>query len=182
MAEDIQAAQSYAKAVHELCDGAAQAAAWSETLGFLANVAANAEMVEYLADDSRTHDERAAGFLAVVQPELKGANAAQATNFVRLLGENARLALSPAIAEQFEKLREQTEKRITAHVVSAQPLSESEAVNIKSALSKRLNRDVELETEIDESLIGGAIVHAGDLVIDGSMRGGIAKMAGELSR
>lgn len=182
MAEDIQAAQSYAKAVHELCDGAAQAAAWSETLGFLANVAANAEMANYLADDSRTHGERAAGFLAVVQPELSGANAAQATNFVRLLGENTRLPLLPAITDQFEKIREESEKRITAYVVSAQPLSESEAVNIKSALSKRLNREIELETEVDENLIGGAIIHAGDLVIDGSMRGGVAKMAGELSR
>jgi len=181
MAEDIQTAQSYAKAVHELCDGEAQAAAWSETLGFLANVAANEDMAGYLADDALTHDERAAGFLAVVQPELTGASASQAINLVRLLGENARLALLPTVLDQFEKIREQTEKRITAHVVSAQPLSESEAVNIKSALSKRLNREVELDNEVDENLIGGAIIHAGDLVIDGSVRGGVAKLAGELS-
>lgn len=178
MAVDIQAAQSYAKAVHELCADTKQAAAWSETLAFLAAVARNEDMASYLSDDSRTHEERAEGFLAVVAPDVND----QAKNLVRLLGENTRLPLLPAVAEQFEKIREAAEKRIEAHVVSAKALTESEAVNIKSALSKRLDREVDLVSEVDENLIGGAIIRAGDLVIDGSLHGGLAKLASELGR
>jgi len=101
---------------------------------------------------------------------------------VRLLGENGRLAILPDIAAQFELLRAQAEQRMTATVVSAYPLTESEINNIKSALNKRLNRSIDLITETDDSLIAGAVIRAGDLVIDGSMRGGIQKLATQLSR
>jgi F-type H+-transporting ATPase subunit delta len=50
------------------------------------------------------------------------------------------------------------------------------------ALSDRLEREVTLEIHLDESLIGGAVVRAGDLVIDGSVRGRLARLTGALSR
>jgi F-type H+-transporting ATPase subunit delta len=41
---------------------------------------------------------------------------------------------------------------------------------VSAALTKRLGRTVHMETEIDETLIGGAVIRAGDVVIDGSLR------------
>lgn len=178
MSENIQIAQSYAKAVHELCSSSAAADTWSRQLGFLADVTNNADMAQYLNDVSRPSEERTRGFLAVVSTELDAAG----VNLVRLMGENGRLGLFPSVAEQFETLRAQAEERITATVVSAQPLTENEINHINAALKKRLNRTIDLQTEIDNSLIGGAIIRAGDWVIDGSMRGGIEKLAAQLSR
>lgn len=178
MSENIQIAQSYAKAVHELCATAAQAGAWSQQLAFLAEVARNEDMVRYLNDDSRPSEARTQGFLAVVSSELD----ASATNLVRLMGENGRLGIMPAVTEQFEALRAQAEQRITATVTSAHPLTENEINHINAALNKRLNRSIDLQTQVDETLIGGAIIRAGDWVIDGSMRGGIEKLAAQLSR
>ena len=178
MSENIQVAQSYAKAIHELCLTPAVADVWSKSLAFLAQVVKNPDMDRFLADISRPSEVRTSSFLSVVSSELEP----QAINVVRLLGENGRLAILPEIAAQFELLRAQAEQRMTATVVSAYPLTESEINNIKSALNKRLNRSIDLITETDDSLIAGAVIRAGDLVIDGSMRGGIQKLATQLSR
>lgn len=178
MSENTQAAQSYAKAINELCSTPALADVWSERLAFLAQVVQDPDMARFLADIARPSEERTNRFLSVVSSELDP----QAVNLVRLLGENGRLALLPEIAAQFALLRAQAEQRMTATVVSAFPLTESEINNIKAALNKRLNRSIDLITETDDSLIAGAIIRAGDLVIDGSMRGGIQKLATQLSR
>jgi F-type H+-transporting ATPase subunit delta len=178
MSENIQVAQSYAKAVNELCGSAELAAAWSKQLRFLADVVSNAQMQQYLGDVARSSEARTQGFLAVVSSELD----AHALNLVRLMGENGRIGLLPEVAAQFELLRAEAEHRISATVVSAHPLTESEITHIKSALNKRLNRSIDLSTRVDATLIGGAVIRAGDLVIDGSMRGGIDKLATQLSR
>ncbi|HUX82802.1 MAG TPA: F0F1 ATP synthase subunit delta [Halothiobacillus sp.] len=178
MSEHIQIAQSYAKAVHELCTSAAQADVWSQQLSFLADVTRNEDMIHYLGDVSRPSEVRTSGFLAVVSSELDAAG----VNLVRLMGENGRLSLFPSVAEQFEALRAQAEQRITATVISAQPLTENEINNITAALKKRLNRSIDLQAQVDSDLIGGAVIRAGDWLIDGSMRGGIEKLAAQLSR
>ena len=178
MSESIQVAQSYAKAVHELCTTPADSEAWSKTLAFLAAVVNDPDMARFLTDDARPSEARTQAFLSVVTDELNP----QQINLVRLLGENGRLMQIPEIATQFEQLRAEAEQRMTATVVSAYPLTESEINQIKSALNKRMNRRIDLITETDDSLIAGAIIRAGDLVIDGSMRGGIQKLATQLSR
>ncbi|WP_407275780.1 F0F1 ATP synthase subunit delta [Halothiobacillus sp. DCM-1] len=178
MSENIQVAQSYAKAVHELCANVTAAESWSAKLAVLATVAENPDMARYLADVSRSSAERTQGFLTVAASELDPV----ATNLVRLLGENGRLAMLPAIAAQFELLRDEAEQRISASVTSAFPLTDNEIQQIKAALSKRLNRSVVLQQSIDANLIAGAVIRAGDWVIDGSARGGIDNLATQMSR
>lgn len=178
MSENIQVAQSYAKAVHELCGGASVTESWSAKLALLATVAENPDMVRFLADISRSSATRTQGFLAVVASELDPA----ATNLVRLLGENGRLAMLPEIAQQFELLRDEAESRLTASVTSAFPLTDAEIQQIKAALSQRLNRSIVLQQSVDASLIAGAVIRAGDWLIDGSVRGGIDNLATQMSR
>lgn len=178
MSEQTQVAMSYAKAVYELCETAEQAKTWSETLNNLAQVAEHAEMAAFLSDESRSKEARANGFLKVAGDSLKG----QVLNLVKLLGEKDRLAALPTIAAQFDQLVDDAQKRIVAHVTSAQPLTPEQSNQIKAALGKRLDRSVEIETTVDETLIGGAIIRAGDLVIDGSMRGELEQLAVHMSR
>ena len=46
-----------------------------------------------------------------------------------------------------------------------------------AALERRLKRGIRMQCHTDPALIGGAVLQAGDLVIDGSIRGKIAKLA-----
>ncbi|HER35463.1 MAG: F0F1 ATP synthase subunit delta [Halothiobacillaceae bacterium] len=178
MSEDTTVANSYAKAVHDLCADSTQAKHWSEALAGLSAVAQNADMVAFLGDEKRSRSERLAGFVKVVEDAVDQ----QALNLVRLLGERDRLDLLPEVASGFEALRADAERRIVASVVSAKPLTDEQSNQIKTALGKRLDRTVELETTVDEDLIGGAVIRAGDLVIDGSMRGELEHLAVQMSR
>ena len=96
---------------------------------------------------------------------------------IRLLAQNRRLHALPAIQEQYETLRAEAERTIRAELESALPVSEQELQRIASALKARLGRDVELVCKINEKLIGGAAIRAGDLVIDGSVRARLEKLA-----
>jgi len=100
---------------------------------------------------------------------------------VRLLSENNRLALLPDIASIYETLRAEAEGEIEAEVVSAFELEDDQRDRIAAALSKRLNRKVRIVSSVDKDLIGGAIIRAGDLVIDGSLKGRLGKMTQSLA-
>jgi F0F1-type ATP synthase delta subunit len=53
---------------------------------------------------------------------------------------------------------------------------------LAAAIKKRLKRDVAIEWKTDESLVAGAVIRAGDLVIDGSVRGELERLATALTR
>ncbi len=178
MSEIAKAARAYAKATFEVAKAQGQQAKWSEMLAFLAAVAADSDMGRMIASPSISRDKLAELMLNVAQGHLS----AQGANLVRLLAENARLALLPLIAVEFEALRQAAEGRMDVRVVSAKPLSADEQSQLASALGKRLGKVITLANEIDESLIGGAIVYAGDLVIDGSMRGRLQGLANAVVR
>ena len=93
-----------------------------------------------------------------------------------MLAENNRLASIPDMQVQYEQLRRDAQGEVDAHVVSAYELTSEQANSIVEALGKRLSRKVKLTSEVDPDLIGGAIIRAGDLVIDGSLRGRLVGM------
>ena len=91
---------------------------------------------------------------------------APAQNFVRTVAENKRLELLPTIAEMYEQLKAEQEKSVEVEVTSAFTLSKEQQDKLAKALSARLSREV-LHASEDASSIGGVIIRAGDLVIDG---------------
>ena len=101
-------------------------------------------------------------------------------NFVRVLAENHRLLLLPEISAHYEELRSAVENTVDVEVVSAVPLDTAQADKLKQALSTRLKRQVRMRTAVDSTLLGGAVVRAGDLVIDGSLQGRLQRLATEL--
>jgi F-type H+-transporting ATPase subunit delta len=101
-------------------------------------------------------------------------------NFVRVLAENHRLLLLPEIAAHYEVLRSDIDNIVDVEVVSAVELNAAQADKLKQALSKRLKRQVRMQTSVDPTLVGGAVVRAGDLVIDGSLKGRLERLATEL--
>src|SRR5690606_27760830 len=101
--------------------------------------------------------------------------------FIGLLAENQRLALLPEIAGLFEQLRAEAEQIVKARVTAATELPPAQRGAIRAGLKRRFNRGVEIETAVDPSLIGGAVIDAGDVVIDGSLKGKLERLQGALA-
>ena len=87
----------------------------------------------------------------------------------------------PEIAALYQFYRAKAQGTVDAELVSAQEVSNDQVNAIAASLSKRLGKKVSLTTRIDETLIGGAIVRAGDMVIDGSIRGRLEKLSTTLA-
>lgn len=103
------------------------------------------------------------------------------TNFLKLLLEYDRVAVLPEIAQHFDALKAAIENTVDVTVTSAAPLNDDQQKAVAAALKNRLGRDVNLSTEIDENLIGGAVIRAGDVVIDGSVRARLEGLATALT-
>jgi F-type H+-transporting ATPase subunit delta len=177
MTERTTLARPYAEAVFRLARERQALKAWSEMLQLAAAVAADPQ-VAALVDNPRVPRERFVEFFLDVSGKRLDKDAA---NLVRLLSENHRLVLLPEIAALYESLRARDENRVEAEVVSASAVSDTQLKDIAAALKKRLGRDIDLSTRIDPALIGGIVIRAGDLVIDGSVQGKLRALATHLN-
>ncbi len=183
MADNNTIARPYARAVFELANEAGELSAWSQSLGVAGQLLEDDSLVEYLSTPALS-DEKRLDFLGGL---FKSANATKLAggdkrgdNFLKLLLENKRIGVLPEIAAHFEVLKADIENTVEATITSAAPLSSAQRDAIASSLKKRLGRDVNITTEIDENLIGGAVIRAGDVVIDGSLRARLEGLANAL--
>ena len=177
MSDFTTAARPYAKAVFETAQAGSSLAEWSDTLSLLAAVVVNADMKSVLESPAMGAAEKGEILIDICKDSLSDSS----RNLVKVLAENARLVLLPEIAELYEMFRAEAESKIEAVVTSAYALSDAQKQAMTDALKKKLGSDVTLVTEIDESLIGGVIIKAGDLVIDGSAQARLASLATALT-
>ena len=174
MSQALTLARPYARAAFAIARDANALPAWSDALAFAARVAADPSVAALLGNPGLTQ----ADAVTLLAPE--GADATFG-NFLGLLFDNRRLHLLPEIAGLFDELRFEAERVVRAKVTSAAALQDAELDRIKAALKQRFGRDVQVETAIDESLIGGAVIDAGDVVIDGSLKGKLARLQSALT-
>ena len=173
MAELTTMARPYAKAAFEIADAAGQLAQWSEMLALTAAVSQQESVVKLLNSPALTAEQKAKQFADVCGDQLS----AEAVNLVNTLAENQRLSLLPQIQELFELHKAQREQSVDVEVTTAFDLSPELQDQLAKALTTKLNREVTLSTNVDKAILGGALVRAGDTVIDGSVRGRLAKLA-----
>ena len=176
MAEKATIARPYARAAFDYAKMQGALADWSAALAAAAQVAADPR-VEPLLSNPEVAAEEVTGLIA----EAAGAVTGPVRNFLDLLAENGRLGYLPEITAQYEVLRREAEKVADVEIVSAMELDEAQQARLAQALRARLGREVRMHTRTDASLIGGAIVRAGDLVIDGSLRGRLGRLASEMN-
>jgi F-type H+-transporting ATPase subunit delta len=176
VAERATVARPYAKAAFEYARDANAFARWSQALATASEIAADPRVAELTKNPSLTAADLAALVIDVSGDKLD----AGMQNFVRVLAENHRLLLLPEIAAHYEQFRSAVENTVDVEVTSAVPLSEAQAQRLRQALSTRLKRQVHMRTAVDSALLGGAVVRAGDLVIDGSLKGRLERLATEL--
>lgn len=173
MAELATLARPYAKAAFEYAAGANKLGPWAEMLAVAAGVVQYPGSEKLLASPMLTAEAKGAAFIEICGDKLD----ANGANFLKALAENKRLELLPAIAQQFEAFKAQKEKTVDVELQSAFALPADVQDKLAKALSAKLDREVKVTGSVDESLIGGVVVRAGDTVIDGSIKGRLAKLA-----
>ena len=170
-------ARRYAQAVLELALEGNNLDEWRNDLTTLAQVWGDTRISARLDDPNlgrtRRMDEARAALQGHVNP--------LALTMVLLLVDRGRAALIPQIAAAFDRLERERERRVTAHVISAIPLTEQQEQRLKEQLSRRTDRTVDLETRVDPSIIGGLIVRVGDELIDASVAGRLRGIEAQLS-
>jgi F-type H+-transporting ATPase subunit delta len=173
MAERLTIARPYAKAVFRLAAERQQLPQWSTFLARAAATVADPQLRPLL-----NHPNVAAEQLIELISGVAGSEPDPETrNLLRSLAANRRLSFLPEIAQHFERLRAEAERTLDVTVTSAVELNSEQRERFAAAMRKRLNRDVHLHCEIDPTLIGGAVIRADDLVIDGSVRAGLTQLA-----
>ncbi|WP_417762883.1 F0F1 ATP synthase subunit delta [Shewanella sp.] len=175
MAELTTIARPYAKAAFDFAVEHQAVEAWEEMLSFAALVSEN-ESMKPLLNGSLSSDKLADLFINVCgeQVDVNG------QNLIKVMAENDRLGVLPAVAQLFVEYRLEWAKEVEAAVTSATELTTEQVQQISVSLEKRLARKVKLNCSVDTSLIAGVIIKAGDLVIDGSVRGKLTRLTDKL--
>ena len=179
MAENLTLARPYARAVFELANEKRAFDGWSKTLSVLSALCADASVRAMFTSPKAAPAVRAE-VLCELSTKAGAKPDSQARNFVQLLAENRRLILLPEIAAEFERLRAEAENTLEVELVAAMPVDAAEQKLIADALQKKLGRKITLKYVQDKSLIGGAVIRAGDLVIDGSVREKLGRLTAAL--
>jgi len=185
MADNNTIARPYAEAVFELARDAKALDTWSQALGVARSLMADGTAARFLLRPALSNEERLR-FLSELFAAAGGKSNVLAggdtrgTNFLKLLLEYRRVSVLPEISEHFESLKAGIENTIDVTITAATALSQAQQKSMVDVLKTRFGRDVNLQTEIDEKLIGGAVIRAGDVVIDGSLRSSLQGLANAL--
>jgi F-type H+-transporting ATPase subunit delta len=177
MAERATVARPYAKAAFAYAQEQGKLDAWS---GWLATARATVLSDEYGAFE-RSPGVQTRQLVELVAGVCGGALDANSRAFLDLLAENGRLDYLPEIADRFEELKAEAANVADVEVTSAVELDHAQRERLAGALRARLRRDVRLHCTVDPSLIGGAVVRSGDMLIDGSLRNRLERLGTELT-
>ena len=177
MADRSTIARPYARAAFEEARKDGGLGPWFDALTNGAAVVQDARVENLLGDPTVTPPQLAQLVIDIAGPNL----GEHGHNFVRTLAENRRLGYLPEIAAIFSELKDAEEGIVDVTVTSAAPLDQQQQLTLSEALARRLKRQVRLHCATDPALIGGAVLRAGDLVIDGSLRTRLNRLATELT-
>ena len=177
MSSNTTLARPYARAAFETARAANDLAGWSDRLAFAVQVA-NDPQVAPLVGNPRVSAEQLAQLFT---PPGVDAGSPFAS-FVSMLAANRRMTLLPEIAELYAEAKRDHDQVLHVTVRAAVPVEREQADKLVAALSNRFKRRIELSSVIDESVIGGAVIDAGDVVIDASVRGRLARLQQSLAR
>ena len=177
MAESGELARPYAVAAFKQAEEEGRLGEWAGMLGLLAAVARDPLMSGLIANPGVDRARLVELFIDVCGDRLSDTG----RNFVKVVGQYGRFALLPDISERFAEERAAREGRNQVQVTSAFELSEAHRATIVEAMEKRLGTKVTLDCDVDDSLIGGVVIRAGDLVIDASLRGRLGQLAQTLA-
>ena len=177
MAEKSTIARPYAKAAFQEAQGGNRLAEWSSTLRTGAEVVSDARVHALIGNPFVGADDLAAFVQGIAGPKIDE----QGANFFRTLAENHRLGYLPEISAMFDELKDEAEGVIDVTVTSAAPIDDAQRQILAKALERKFKRTARLHFASDAALIGGAVLRAGDTIIDGSLLGRLKRIAFDLT-
>lgn len=173
MADFTTLARPYAKAAFQFAQEQNALGEWSKMIALLASLTSEAKVQQVLASPNLTVQQQAQAIIDVCADDLNES----VKNLVSILAENKRLALLAEISSLFDAFKAAAEKTVDVEIVSAVSLDDALTQQLAEALKNKLNRTVNVTSAVDKNLIGGAIIRAGDTVIDRSVRSRLTKLA-----
>jgi F-type H+-transporting ATPase subunit delta len=177
MAQELATlARPYASAIFAIAKSDGRLDEWSRVLRVLAAAAATPKVQELLSLPALSAEQKASQLAGLFAGELDD----KARHFLDVLARNKRWDLFDAISAQFEALRASEQRALDVEAVSAFELSEAQRQQLEQSLRRRFGSEVRLTTSVDPALLGGVLIRAGDTVIDGSIRGRLAKLSESL--
>lgn len=181
MADRTTIARPYARAAFDEARADKRLGPWLDALNTGAAVVQDERVQNLLGDPNVTPAQLAQLVIDIAIAEFEQHGVTPVKNFVQTLAENRRLSYLPEIAAIFAELKDAEEGIVDVTVTSAAPLDHQQQLSLSEALARKLKRQVRLHCETDKGLIGGAVLRAGDLVIDGSLRTRLDRIATELT-
>ncbi len=173
MAEHVTLARPYAKAAFDFAKNAGLVESWLQQLIVSAGIASISEISQVFSSPTKNNEQ--------LVDILVGSNSDDGyKNLITLMAENNRLVLLPEVVNVFKYISEQDAKSLSADVYTSEELNTEQLEKITASLSKRTGKKVNLQQHIDKSLLSGARIVAGDLVIDGSLKAKLEKLKTEL--
>lgn len=177
MAELRTLARPYAKAAFQAAGDTSSVQLWADQLTLLGSISAEPKVTDAISSSTVDAATQVATLTALMGGDLSGA----VSNFLHVLASNKRLLLLPSIAELFNELKADLERSVEVNISTAFALDSAVETKLAEALKNKLQREIHVNTNVDKSLLGGVVVRAGDIVIDGSIKGRIAKLAEAMS-
>ena len=179
MSDSTTIARPYAKAVFESALAEKKLSEWSSALQILAHAMQLNSVVDFISNPVTTNEQHIELLMSILTSS--DIEIQEIKNLLSLLAHNKRLLILPELKTLYEISRAEQEKTLEVDVISYSELTTQQLEQLAKSLSQRLQREVTLNTTVDPSVIGGAIVRAGDLVIDGSVRGKLNKLRADLA-
>lgn len=145
-----------------------------------------ADLAEYCRQDSALLQFLAAPQIGdadkdrVVKEAFSGKVAKSLFHMLELLVTKRRTSFLVEIAEEYEQLFLESRGVVKTRLVTAFALPEAELESIRTKLAGMTGKTIEIVTEVDESIIGGAIAYVGDKIIDRSIRQGLRQLRHKL--
>lgn len=172
MANQIGTARPYARAIYELARQENTVAPWQKLLELAALILDQQEVQDYVTNP-KVSSEQAANLVLDI---LNDKSSAAVNNIVTLLANLRKLTLLPAIAQIFASYAARDSHIEKVTVVSASDLDTTTKEKLVQELTKRLQKQIDVEYQIDPSLIGGATIRTEQWVLDGSVQGQLKQL------
>ena len=172
-------ARPYARAIFEIALETGEFQQWSDLLAAMVAVTEDKQIAAVIESPKLSREEIGQIIVEACETVVKLTD--KTKNLINILTYYNRLGVIADIKAFYEELRAEQEKTLGVTVTSAFKISQAQQQTLVTALKQKLEREITLECEVDETLLGGAILRAGDLVIDGSVTGKLKKLASQLS-
>lgn len=178
MAELATLARPYASAAFDIAKDQNQLDRWSDVLRLLTQTIQVSEVRQLIESPVHSPARKALGLTDLLGDQLTDSM----RRFIQVLADNRRLELIPQVREAFDVRLEEERRTLAVEVTAAVELSDSERQRFEDALRRRFERDINLSSIVDPSVLGGALIRAGDTVLDGTVRGKLEKLRAHMQR